>query len=106
MRGNEQARPEEAALLISESPRHIRRLRPAPPEINAVRQKDVIPWLGRRRLRLRLVNLNSNLASSNMNVVQLPAPQKNPERVEARGDSPRLKRSQGFAAILRLKVIA
>src|SRR5947199_6974670 len=79
MRRDEETRAEESAFLVSESPGHIRWVGPHSVEINPIGQKDVIPRLARRGLRVRFVDLNSNLASVDVDFVQLPTPQKNAE---------------------------
>ena len=93
MRRDEETRAEESAFLVSESPGHIRWVGPDSVEINPIGQKDVIPRLARRGFRFRFVDLNSNLASVDVDFVQLPTPQKNAERIKAGGDSARVDRA-------------
>src|SRR2546421_6333409 len=85
MRRDEQTSAEKPAFLVSESPGHVRWLGPDFAEINPIRQKDMIPGLARRGFRLGFVGLNLNLASVDVDFVQLPTPQKNAEWIEARG---------------------
>ena len=64
---------EKPAPFSRKFPSHIRGIGPDALQVNAVRQKNVIPRLGGRRFRLWLVSLDADFAALNVDLVQLPA---------------------------------
>ena len=106
VRRDEQLRAEKARWLTTESPDHIRMLGFNPLQKHPVRQKNRKPRLGLDCFGVRLVNLDFNVARSNVYVAEPPLPHKHAPWIKPGADTVSIERFQCSLSIARLEIFA
>ena len=81
-------------------------LRFDPFQKHSVRQKNCKPRLGLDCFGIRLVNLDFNVARSNVHVAEPPLPHKQAPWVKPGADTVSIERFHGFLSIARLETFA
>src|SRR6266403_341200 len=106
VRRDKQLSAEKARPVVAESPRHIGLFRFNLLHVNSFRQKNCKPRLGLDCFGIRLVNLDLNVARSNVHVAEPPLPHKQAPWVKPGADTVSIERFQRFLSIARLETFA